>query len=200
MRAVKGCLGIAAVLTALAGCAQPSPQSRQDWVTLPADAVAGAGDPTRAAIINTAFVFGNPASIAGRPAEAARAVAQLEYLASEIPTGARWREFDPTVGIALRQARQEGRAALGINPEAQPQVVIDALFATSRALQAGDNAAVGRILAPPAFPNGGTTLQRLTNLPPMPTANQATSRAAAELDRVGRIGGRNGGGGSGGRP
>lgn len=200
MHAALRCLGVAA-LAALAGCAQPSPQAQRDWVTLPADAVAGAGDPTRAAILSTASAFGNPASIAGRPADAARAVAQLEYLASEIPTGARWREFDPTVGIALRQARQEERAALGISQEAAPQAVIDALFATSRALRAGDEPAVARILVPPAFPNGPTTLQRLANLPYLPTANQATSRAAAELDRVGRLGDRGGasGGGGGGR-
>jgi hypothetical protein len=132
------------------------------------------------------------------PAEAARAAAQLEYLASEIPSGARWREFDPTVGLALRGARQEARAALGIAPQAPPQAVVDALFATSRALGAGDHTAAQRLLAPPAFPNGPQTLQRLSGLPPLPAANRATSRAAAELDRVDRIGGGGGGDGGGG--
>ena len=132
------------------------------------------------------------------PAEAARAVAQLEYLASEIPGGARWRGFDPTVGLALQGARQEARAALGIAPEAPTQAVVDALFATSRALGAGDGAAAQRLLAPPAFPNGPQTLQRLSSLPPLPAANRATSRAAAELDRVDRIGGGGGGDGGGG--
>jgi len=188
------------LLAAATGCAPPSPQARLDWVSLPADAVVGAGDPTRAAIINTAYVFGTPSSVAGNPADAARAVAQLEYLASEIPTGPRWREFDPTVGLALRQAREEERAALGIAPQAPPQAVIDALFAASRALRAGDQAAVQRILSPPVFPNGALTLQRLASLPFLPTANQATSRAAAEMDRMDRINRTNGGGkGGGGR-
>lgn len=121
-----------------------------------------------------------------------------ECLASEIPSGARWREFDPTVGLALRGARQEARAALGIAPEAPPQSVVDALFATSRALGAGDHTAAQRLLAPPAVPNGPQTLQRLSSLPPLPAANRATSRAAAELDRVDRIGGGGGGDGGGG--
>lgn len=195
-----------ALLAALAGCAQPGPQTGQGWVSLPPDATIGAGDPTRAAIINTAYVFGTPSSVAGRPADAARAVAELEYLATEIPTGPRWREFDPTVALALQQARHEERAALDIAPQAPPQAVIDALFAASRALRAGDTAAVRRILSPPVFPNGALTLQRLASLPPLPIANQATSRTAAELDRMDRMGesggpgGTGGGGGGSGRP
>ena len=69
---------------------------------------------------------------------------------------------------------------------------------TSRALGAGDGAAAQRLLAPPAFPNGPRTLQRLSSLPPLPAANRATSRAAAEVDRVDRIGGEGGGDGGGG--
>jgi hypothetical protein len=193
--------GAALLVTMLAGCVQPGPQgagSGPVWASLPPDAVVGAGDPTRAAILNTAYAFGTPASLAGRPADAARAVAQLEYLATEIPTGARWREFDPTVGLELEQARREERAALGIAPQAPPQAVIDALYGTSRALRAGDTAAAQRLLAPPVFPAGQQTLQRLANLPPLPIANQATSRAASELDRVGRMGDRGGGNGGGG--
>ncbi len=193
-------LGAAALLLAAAAACAPSGQQRPRQgpaVSLPADAVQGAGDPARAAILEAAYAFGSPASLAGRPAEAARAVAQLEYLASEIPGGARWREFDPTVGLALRSARQEVRAALGVAPQAPPQAVVDALFAASGALRANDGAAARRILAPPVFPNGAQTLQRLADLPSMPTANQATARAAAELDRVDRTGGQGGGPGGG---
>jgi hypothetical protein len=190
-------LGAAALVLAAAACAPFGQRPQQHGsVSLPADAVQGAGDPTRAAILNAAYAFGSPA---GRPAEAALAVAQLEYLASEIPGGARWREFDPTVGLALRNAREEVRSALGIQAQAPPQAVVDALFGASRALRANDNAAARRILAPPVFPNGAQTLQRLADLPLLPTANQATSRAAFELDRVGRTGGQGGGGAGGGR-
>ena len=170
----------------------------KDSCRCPADAAQGAGDPTRAAILNAAYVFGSPASLNGRPAGAARAVAQLEYLASEIPSGARWREFDPTVGLALRGARQGARAVLGIAPVASPQALVDAFFAASRALGAGGGAAAQRLLAPHVFPNGPQTLQRLSSLPPLPAVSRATSRAAAELDRVDRIGGGGGGDGGGG--
>ena len=66
---------------------------------------------------------------------------------------------------------------------------------TSRAL---GRATVRRLLAPPAFPNGPRTLERLSSLPPLPAANRAPSRAAPELDRVDRIGGEGGGDGGGG--
>src|SRR5688500_15483814 len=113
-------VGAALLVAMLAGCAQPGPQGTGSG--------AGAG-----------------ATRAGRPADAARAVGQLEYLATEMPSGPRWREFDPTVGPALQQARQEERAILGIAPQAPPQAVIDALYGTARALQAGDTVAAQRI-------------------------------------------------------
>lgn len=191
---------LAASAAAATGCTPAPNYSPRDWVTLPPDAVVGAGDPTRAAILNTAYAFGTPSSLAGRPAEAAIAVAQLDYLASEIPFGPRWREFDPTVGLLLRRAREEVRGYAGISQQAAPQAVVDALYGASRALRATDTAAAERILAPPVFPNARQTLALLSAMPLLPIANQATTRAAQELDRVGRINGRSGGpGGGGGR-
>ncbi len=196
MRVLNLCA--AALLAGLAACTPGPNYSPRDWVNLPPDAVVGAGDPTRTAIINTAYAFGTPASIAGRPAEAAVAAAQLDYLASEIPFGARWREFDPTVGLLLRDARQEVRGYLGVSQEAAPQVVVDSFFAASRALRVNDTAAAERILAPLA-PNPRQTLGHLTAIPLLPKANVATVRAQQELDRQSRIGGRGGGpGGNGG--
>ena len=187
-----------ALLAGLAACTPGRPWSPQDYVFLPADAVVGAGDPTRAAIINTAYAYGTPASLAGRPADAAVAVAQLDYLASEIPYGPRWREFDPTVGLLLQQARQEVRGYLGVSQEAAPQAVIDSFFAAARALRANDPAAVQRILAPPLVTNARQTLAHLSAMPLLPTANVATARAQQELDRMMRINGRDGGGDGGG--
>ena len=193
--------GLLLAAAGLATACTPAPNyTPQDWVTLPPDAVVGAGDPTRSAILNTAYAYGNPASLAGRPAEAAVAVAQLDYLASEITFGPRWREFDPTVGLLLRQARQEVRDYVGISQNAAPQVVIDTMYAVSRALRVGDTAAAQRILAPPVFPNAQLTLAHLSAMPLLPTANQATARAQQELDRMDRIGGQSRGGpGGGGR-
>jgi hypothetical protein len=200
-RRLFGLCAAALLAAGLPACTPGPNYSPQDWVSLPPDAVVGAGDPTRAAIINTAYAFGTPASLAGRPAEAAIAAAQLDYMASEITFGPRWREFDPTVGLLLRDARREVRNYLGISQDAAPQVVIDALFAASRALRTNDTAAAERILSPLA-PNPRQTLAHLTAMPLLPTANVATARAAQELDRVARIGGRGGGisgGGGGGR-
>ena len=70
LRVLRGLLVALPLLGGCAGLGGPVPSA-----VLPPDAVEGAGDPTRAAILNTAYAFGNPASLVGRPDEAARAVA-----------------------------------------------------------------------------------------------------------------------------
>jgi hypothetical protein len=200
MRAATRFAAVVAAMT-FAACTPGPNYSPRDNVSLPPDAVQGAGDPTRSAILNAAYAFGTPSSLAGRPAEAAVAAAQLDYLASEITFGPRWREFDPTVGLLLQRARGEVRTYLGISQEAAPQAVVDSLYGASRALRSNDRTAALRIMAPPVYPNAEGTLGRLAAVPLLPTANQATARAAQELDRMDRIGGqsRGGMGGGGGR-
>ncbi len=174
-----------------AGVGAPIPSA-----VLPPDAVEGAGDPTRAAIINTAYAFNAPASLAGRPDEAARAVANYEHLAVEIPTGPRWVAFSPLVGLELQRGLEEVRNAVGVAPGAPPQPVVDALYAASRALRAGDTEAARRPLSPPLFPAGGeATLARLAALPPLPRAGFAAAFAAREMNRQDSQDGRRGGGG-----
>ncbi|HYF08952.1 MAG TPA: hypothetical protein VD970_15120, partial [Acetobacteraceae bacterium] len=172
---------------------------------LPADAVqAGAADPDRAAILATAHAFGAPGTLAGRPADAARAVANLEYLAASLPTDPRWFGMNPTVGLSLARGRDEARAALGIAPDAPPQPVIDRLYAASRALRAQDRTAAETTLAGAPFTAGGAgTLTRLAALPALPRANEAGALALAELWRLqdqGREGGAGGGEGGGAHP
>ncbi|MBD0272689.1 MAG: hypothetical protein ICV73_12265 [Acetobacteraceae bacterium] len=168
-----------------AGADAPVPSA-----VLPSDAVEGAGDPTRAAIINTAYAFNAPARLAGRPDEAARAVANYEHLAVEIPTGPRWVGFSPLVGLELRRGLEEVRNAVGVAPEAPPQQVVDALYAAARTLRAGDTEAARRVLSPPVFPAGGeATLARLAALPPLPRAGFAASFAAREMNRQDSQGG-----------
>lgn len=179
-----------AVLLLAGACAGSQPGVPQG-ARLPEDAVTGAGDPTRAAILGSAYAFGHPASLAGHPADAARAAAQVEYLAAEIPTGPRWVEYSPVVGLALRDARDELRSALGIAPDASSQSVVDALYAVSRALRQGDGDAAGRAL----LPDGGATLRRLAALPALPRTGAATALAQQEMIRVdqdGRFGGAGG--------
>ena len=165
----------------LAGCvaAAPPPTAR-----LPNDAVIGAGDPTRAAILGSAYAFGHPGSIAGRPDAAARAAAQVEYLAAEIPVGPRWVEYSPIVGSELRGARDELRGALGIASAAPSQAVVDSLYAAARALQRGDEAAAEAALRQPYVADGRATLLRLASLPALPRTITATALTQQELVRV----------------
>ena len=58
-----------ALLLAATACGGPV----APYASLPGDAVVGAGDPTRAAIFGSAYAFGAPDSLAGRPDAAARA-------------------------------------------------------------------------------------------------------------------------------
>lgn len=197
-------LPLLATLALLAGCVTPD-LPPQGYATLPPDSVQGAGDPTRAAIIGTAYAFGNPGSLAGNPAAAARAVANYEYLATELPYGPRWRGFNGPIGPLFADGLQELHAAVGIAPNAQAQPVVGSLYAASRAINAGDQASAERVLSNPAFPAGGAaTLQRLSNLPALPRVAAATAFAAQELDRQDRLGSPRGqgggGGGGGGRP
>lgn len=190
--AVAAVLGLALPLLACGGPVPPH-------ASLPTDAVVGAGDPTRAAIISTAYAFNTPASLAQRPADAARAAAQVEHLATEIPHGPRWVEFSPLVGRELVAARRELRAALGVTPDAPPQAVVDALYAASRALGAGDGAGAARALPLPAFRDGGATLARLASLPPLPRTGTATALTEREMLRVDQTGRHSTDGGDGGK-
>ncbi|WP_431284115.1 hypothetical protein ACQW02_04720 [Humitalea sp. 24SJ18S-53] len=181
-------LAALAVLAMLGGCALPRPP----FAALPPDSVEGAGDPTRAAIITTAYAFGSPAILANRPGEAAEAVARLQFLAIEIPTGPRWISFNPLAGVLLEQGAAKARAFLGVAPDAPPQAVIDGLFAVRRAMAIGDLAEARAVLNPAVFTAGDTeTLMRLGSLPPIPEAMMGASLAQREmnrnqLERVGR--------------
>jgi hypothetical protein len=186
---------ILAFSLSLGACGGPVPPH----ASLPPDAVMGVGDPTRAAIISTAYAFNTPASVARRPVDAARAAAQVEHLATEIPYGPRWVEFSPLVGRELVAARGELRSALGIAPDAPPQAVVDALYAASRALATGDGDAAARVLPPPAFRDGRATLARLASLPSLPRTGTATALTEREMIRVDQTSRYSTDGGDGGR-
>ena len=169
------------VALALAAC---GPQPVQVYASLPPDAVLGAGDPLRSAAANTSVVFGSPQQLAGRPADAARAVAQMEYLAVQMPNNPRFPGISPTAGSQFAAARREWRGALGIPAEQPPQAVIDSLYAASRALQVGQKDAAAAALPANVFPQGGqTALLRLASLPQLPLTNDAAVTASQTLQR-----------------
>ncbi len=168
----------------LAGCATtPVPRAE-----LPFDPELGFADPARQAIIHTAYAFAVPASLAGRPWEAAEAISQAEFLAVELTYGPRWIEMTLAPG-AFAQARPEWRAALGIDQAATPQAVIDALTAVRNAYGAPNPAAAATALRPPLFtPGGEATLGILSNLPPLPRTAWAAILAQREMWRIQRPG------------
>jgi hypothetical protein len=153
---------------------------------LPVVLTPGEGDPARGVILAAAQDFsdlGRPLS--GQPARAALAAARLEYLAAAIPTNPRFAPMTPSVGFALRGARDELRSALGTRAGAPPAAVIRALAGAATALQAGDRAAAARALPPDLFsPGGAETVQRLGALGPLPQAMGATQLVAQEMARL----------------
>ena len=167
----------ACLLLTLAACAGGAPVPT---ASLPRDAVDGIGGPARSAIIGSAHAFASDAALAGGPA----AAAQVEYLAAEIPTGPRWEEWSPSIGMQLQGARAELRSALGIPAVSPPQAVVDALSAAARALQRGDTAAAEGALVAAEAADRGTLLVRLSALPPLPRTRTATALAERELIRV----------------
>lgn len=174
-----------AALLLVAGCGalpQPGPSA-----ALPPDAVQGAGDPTRAAVSQSSFVLAHPAQFAGRPGDAARALANLEYLASALPDDPRHAAWGSALPGQLGAGRDEMRRSLGVAGGAPSQLVIDGFYDAARALRVGDRIAAERALSAPAFTAGGAeTLRRLENLPVMPAAATAANLAAQEMSRSDR--------------
>jgi hypothetical protein len=167
-----------AILLALAGCADdPS-----------ANYLGGFGDPVRGAALYAPRNLGNTSRWAGQPAEAAVAVEQLEFLASELATNPRYApEVNPAVLQSLQTARTEMRGYLGIAPGADPGVVIAALRRASGALRAGSRAQAEAALATADFTAGPAgTLQRLSGMPRLPRTAEAAGMVAAEFDRLER--------------
>jgi len=158
-------------LALLAGCTQVV---MPDPVHLPRDSVEGAGDPTRAAVTRTAYAFTRPEILAGRPGEAARAIADMEFLAAALPFDPLYQQRDPLLPQRLAMARAEWRAALGIAPEQPAQPVIDGLYGVARA------SAEGQALRLPEGIISRDGLTRLADLPALPQ----TAQAAAAASRV----------------
>ncbi|WP_338663177.1 hypothetical protein VQH23_23950 [Pararoseomonas sp. SCSIO 73927] len=165
-----------AILLVLAGCAAG------DDTIPPVPPLAGQGTrgPAFNAIEGAAEAFGNPAALAGRPAEAAVAVSRLEWEAWAIPRERSFYTFSAITAPSLTAARYEVRQALGIAQDARPEVVIAAMEGAATALASGDRAAARGALPAPAF--APDTLERLASLPRLPQANQATRRAQRDIE------------------
>jgi hypothetical protein len=162
---------------ALGGCATVPAAQRTAY--LPPGVFGVYQDNDTGAINLAAWAFASPANTRGNPAEAARAVIALEYLPAELTANPRWVGMDGLVKRRLAIARDEMRGVLGIRPDAPSQLVVNAMLALFVDLQAGDRAATTQVLASGLFTfPPEQTLQVLSDLPYMQTANLATSRVA----------------------
>lgn len=142
----------------------------------------GGFDPDVNAVNQAQWAFSTPSNTRGRPAEAARAVASMDYIAGQLYTSPRWNNISALTKEQLLQGRAEVRQVLGIVPNAPSQAVVDTMVGTFQALSAGDQAAAERFLSAPIYTRPGLpTLQALYNLPFLRTANIATQHAAQEL-------------------
>ena len=150
--------------------------------------LAGLGDPVRGAALRAPSTLGDTSRWAGRPAEAAEAAAELEFLANEFRNNPRYAsEANPAVSQQLEAARQEMRSFLGVAPDAAPELVRAGLRRAASALRAGSRAGAEAALSGPAFAYGPpATLGRLASMPRLPRTAEAAGAVAAEIDRLER--------------
>jgi len=158
----------------LAACVTPPPTFS---VSMPGLTVNVGGDLDVWAINMAQWAFADSERLAGRPVEAARASAAVEYLAVELNTP-RWIGISPITQMQMVSARVELRQTLGIAPDAASQPVISSLLDCANALAAGDAAAAATTLRTPYFTFGAErTLEILNAMPFMSTVNIATMHA-----------------------
>ena len=142
-------------------------------------------DPTAQAINRARDAFADPSRLRARPASAARAVADVEFLAVDLQR-LRFVGADPLVGPSMLAARSELRGVLDIDPQAPPQPVIDSLLGAAAAIDAGGDPIPA--LTRPFFRAGASaTLARLNALPPVPRTVDATARAMGMTERRGPV-------------
>lgn len=150
-------------------------------VGTPGEYLGGIGDPVRGVALQAPFVLGDTARFAGDPASAAFAAAQLEFLTRSFEEAPRYAGVvSGTTVIALQQARQDMRAAIGIPAAEHSELVENRLRLAGQALRAGDRARAEQALA--GFRAGA--LDRLAALPALPRVATAAGMASNEIMRL----------------
>ncbi|MBC9206838.1 hypothetical protein IBL26_08320 [Roseomonas aerophila] len=147
----------------------------------------GAGDPVRGAALNAPFNFGNLGALRGQPGRVALALVQLEFLADQLPQDPYWQNrINPLTIQQLQRARNDTRQALGIPADAPAGLVMDSLRQANAALEGLNPAGARAALSGPAFPLGGqAVLERLTNLPDLPSATTAAGAVNRDVMALG---------------
>jgi hypothetical protein len=173
--------GVLLAALALAAC---DGGMKVENVTLPAGALRGTGDPLWQAVELAAFALAmRPQDLAGKPADAAASVMLYEYAAAEAGNG---RLADQNPARLMREGRPHLRAAAGIAGEAEPQAVIEALWAVSEALRRGDEAAARGAFSAPVFrrpPEAPREALARLAVPPQAVRGLRALREALERER-----------------
>ncbi len=163
----------------LAGCATLPATPRTPF--LPPGVFGVYEDNDVGALNQSSWALASAANTRGNPIDAARAIIAMEYLPGELAENPRWISMDTSVKQRMAMARDDVRRAAGIRPDAPPQLVVNVLLQLAWDLQMGNQAAALQVLAAPIFINlPPMTLQILSNLPYVQTANLATSRAQSQ--------------------
>jgi len=172
-------LAICAVLFLGACAAEPPAQVTLPTGTTPRGIVL---DETVAVGQDIAAFYRRPQP--GQPAAAARAIAEIEWLAAFLPNSPRMVGASPAGLNQLQLARNEARAALGIPTRAPTQPIINGLSAAAAAIEANDSAAVARALPRATFPLGPEETVRRLAAPP-PNRNIMSALQALSIGRRG---------------
>jgi len=172
-------LGIACLAV---GCASGGPTVVDSAILRPGELSYGGPDPDAEAVQFADWAFSDPSRLYGRPADAARAAASMEYIAGALNVGSRWGTLSAETRQQLLQGRDEVRDALGVVSGTPSQVVVDHLAAASTALAAGDQQAALQALSAPTFnAPAPVILARLAKMPYLRMANLSTAEADHEL-------------------
>ena len=170
---------ICLMLTAC-GAVAPPPDTAQ----LPQGAF-GTTDNDMAAANQASWAFASAARTRDNPVDAARAVAAVDFLAGQLSSSPRWNSVSSLTKQQMLQTRADLRQTLGIVPNAPSQAVVSALLQFASAWRSGNQPAALQALANPAFTQPPQqTLQILSNLPSIPSANLATSSALRDMSRA----------------
>jgi hypothetical protein len=175
---MRAALWLSLVLS-VAGCA--SLPATRNTPFLPPGVFGTYEDNDIGALNQASWAFASSANTRGNPIEAAKAIVALEYLSGELMENPRWIGMDTLVKQRMNEARQELRRIVGIRLDAPPQLVVNALLQLSWDLQTGNQPAATQVLGSPIFSQTPqVTLQILSNLPYVQSANLAASRAQGQ--------------------
>jgi hypothetical protein len=116
------------------------------------------------------------------PVDGARAAAAVDYLAGELSSNPRWVTLSPLTKMKMLEARADVRRVLGIRPDAPSQLVTNGLLQFAWLWQYDGTPAAMQVLATPIFTlPPEQTLQVLSNMPYIQSANIATLDAANQM-------------------